>query len=165
MLDSLVDEFGDRIYRFVCRLVGREWADDLCQETFLKALKSFSGFRGGRRDAWLFSIANRVCIDFLRRRGTESEKLHEVARDTAAPPDPIEHRIRDEDRARALQLVRDLPREQQQVLLLHEEGRMTFLEIAEAIGSPLGTVLTRMRAALAKLKQNPLVKERAHDVP
>jgi RNA polymerase sigma-70 factor (ECF subfamily) len=151
MLESLLGEYGDRVYRFVKRLVGPSWAEDLTQETFLRVLKS--EYKGGRKDAWLFSIAHGVCVDHLRRRKVEREKLRLVpaAESYETGSDIVE-------------LLADLPFEQRQVFLLREEAQMSFKEIAELLDCPIGTVLARMHYAIDKLKKKLVLEEKPHDV-
>jgi RNA polymerase sigma-70 factor (ECF subfamily) len=162
MIEPLVQEYGDRIYRFVRRMTGPAWADDLTQETFLQAFRALSAYRGGRQEAWLFSIANHVCVDFLRRRRRESRHLPEGA---AAGEDPAERLDRSERRRALLGALAELPVEQRQVFLLREEGSMTFREIAEATGVPLGTALARMRYALEFLRRRMSQEVSSHGLP
>lgn len=164
MIESLVEEFGDRIYRFVRRLVGSAWAEDLTQETFLKALKSIDGYRGGRRDAWIFSIANGLCVDFLRRKKLEGRKLREFAGGPAPSDEPPEALARSEEREELMRAIAGLSVEQRQVLLLREEAHMTFREIGEMLECPLGTVLARMHYAVEHLKKKLNLEEPAHEL-
>ena len=152
MLESLLGEYGDRVYRFVQRMVGPSWAEDLTQDTFLRALKS--EYKGGRKGAWLFSIAHGVCVDHLRRKKVEREKLRLVAKEAAY-----------ESSSDILELLSDLPFEQRQVFLLREEANMSFKEIAELLDCPIGTVLARMHYAMDKLKKKLVLEEKPHELP
>lgn len=69
-LSRLYEDFGDRIYAHVYRMLGnRQDAEDVTQETFLRALKSIEQLRQeDRLTSWLYSIASNLCIDHIRRR-------------------------------------------------------------------------------------------------
>ncbi len=153
MHEGIVREHGDRVFRFIRRLVGPAWADDLTQDTFLRALRALPKYRGGNQVSWLFSIANGVCVDFIRRRDTGARKLEILSRDSQAAPEPIEVLAQTEERERLLRAIAQLPLEQRQVFLLREETGLTFREIAELLEAPLGTVLARMQAAIQALKK------------
>ena len=143
--ERLVREFGDRIYRFVRRLAGECWAEDLTQEVFLRVFQSIGSCRPtGRFESWLFTIANNLCIDHARRRRPE------------APLD-LEAEGREEEnerRAAILKAVERLPFDQKQVFLLREEGGLSFKEIAEMTGCPLNTALGRMHYAMEALRKS-----------
>src|SRR5579862_8047536 len=71
--ERLVRDYGDRIYRFVKRLAGERPAEDLTQEVFLRVHRSIESYRPeGRFESWLFTIANHLCIDHVRRRKPET---------------------------------------------------------------------------------------------
>lgn len=150
--DTLVREFGDRLYRFVRRLVGERWADDLTQDTFVRVYRSVGAYRPtGRFEAWVFTVANHACLDFLRRRRPEAALTGEE-RDPAEVP-PLERMEEDERRRALLEAVERLPLEQKQVFLLREEAGMSFQEIADVLRCPLNTALGRMHYAMEHLRK------------
>jgi RNA polymerase sigma-70 factor (ECF subfamily) len=150
--ESLVRGFGDRLYRFVRRLVGERWADDLTQETFVRVYRTVGSYRPtGRFEAWMYTVANHACIDFLRHRRPEVA-LSEVEPD-ASSPSPLERIEEDERRRALLKAVERLPADQKQVFLLREEAGMSFREIADALGCPLNTALGRMHYAMENLRK------------
>jgi RNA polymerase sigma-70 factor (ECF subfamily) len=158
--ERLVRDYGDRIYRFVKRLAGERPAEDLTQEVFLRVHRSIESYRPeGRFESWLFTIANHLCIDHVRRRKPEtslSELDETLAPDRFASDarEPLE-RMEEEERRRALRdAVERLPVEQRQVFLLREEGGMSFREIAELLGCPLNTALGRMHYAMEALRKS-----------
>jgi RNA polymerase sigma-70 factor, ECF subfamily len=149
--ESLVREFGDRLYRFVRRLVGERWAEDLTQECLVRIHRTVGAYRPtGRFESWLYTLANNLCIDFLRRRRPEVA-LAEAA-ESAGPeaPDRLEE---DERRSAILRAVERLPVDQKQVFLLREEAGMSFKEIADVLGCPLNTALGRMHYAMEHLRK------------
>ncbi|MHC4607491.1 MAG: RNA polymerase sigma factor [Planctomycetota bacterium] len=150
--ERFVREFGDRIFRFVGRLVGPRWAEDLTQEVFLRIHRSVGKYRPtGSFKAWIFTLANNVCIDFLRKRRLETAELPEAQ---AGPESgPVDALTAVELRDAVLRAVERLPVEQRQVFLLREEAGLAFREIAEVVGCPLNTALGRMHYALLSLRK------------
>ena len=129
-------------------------ADDAFQETWMKVIRSASSYRGGKVRAYLAMAARSVAIDRLRRGGrTVSLDAAVEASATAPGPTPgerFESEATSEDVRRA---VRALPEGPRQVLLMRIEGELTFKEIADELGVPLGTALTWMRTATQKLRE------------
>jgi RNA polymerase sigma-70 factor (ECF subfamily) len=135
-------------------------ADDAFQETWMKVIRSASSYRGGKVRAYLAMAARSVAIDRLRRGGRtvsldaeDGEGAAVEASATAPGPTPgerFESEATSEDVRRA---VRALPEGPRQVLLMRIEGELTFKEIADELGVPLGTALTWMRTATQKLRE------------
>lgn len=150
--DRLVRESGDRLHRFVRRLAGDRWADDLVQETFVRVLRSVGSYAPtGSFDSWLFSIANNLCLDHLRRRRRELEVPERRPTREGTERDPSG----DYDlRGAILKAVAGLPDEQRQVFLLREEAGLPFREIARIAGCPLNTALGRMHYAMEHLRKS-----------
>ncbi|MBL8588045.1 MAG: sigma-70 family RNA polymerase sigma factor [Methylobacteriaceae bacterium] len=127
-------------------------AEDVAQETMLSLWRragQFDRARGGA-SAWVFTIAVNARIDRLRRdqRLAKSAPLDGAALDIAAAAG-------DEaglDGARLARLLADLPPDQRKVVHLAFYGGATQSEIADALGAPLGTVKSRLRLALQKLR-------------
>jgi len=144
--EQLVQEFGDRVHRYVARLAGLEGAEDLTQEVFLRVYRSIGSFDpSGGLAPWIFTIATHLSVDQLRRR---------KARPEAPPPanssgDPVEAR---ELRETLLEAVAQLPEEQRRVFHLREEAGLSFREIAQVLRCPPGTALWRMHAAMTRLR-------------
>jgi RNA polymerase sigma-70 factor (ECF subfamily) len=157
--ERLVQEYGDRIYRFARRLAGERWAEDIAQEVLVRVFRSVGSYRpAGRFESWLFTIANNLAIDFLRKQRPEAAMTEVDEEMTAerfvsggsAPPELLE----EEERRRAiLRAVVRLPLEQRQVFLLREEAGLSFREIAEIAGCPLNTALGRMHYAMEHLRK------------
>jgi RNA polymerase sigma-70 factor (ECF subfamily) len=158
-LETLLVSFSPRVYGLLFRLVGRaDVAEDLMQETMLRAFRSLSAYRPeGKFRAWVFRIAVNLARDWIRRQPREpSVSLDDgedppVARSlrTMAPPDgPMAHR--EGSRRVELALAR-LSAADREVLLLRYYGELAFKDIAQTTGEPLGTVLARAHRALKKL--------------
>ena len=145
--EFLVDEYGDRVRRFASRLAGPEAAEDVVQEVFLRIYRSIGSFDpSGSFAAWIFTIANNLCVDRIRKRPP-------VPPPPRSGPDPSESAEIRETRQAVLRAVQDLPEEQKRVFLLREEAGLSFREISELMSCPLGTALFRMHAALASLRK------------
>jgi len=150
--ERLVREYGDRIYRFVRRMVGDRSAEDLTQEAFVRIHRSVASYEpGGSFDSWLFTIANNLCIDHLRRRREERALSEEHEPAAARAADPVDAR---ELRDALTHAIAQLPPEQKQVFLLREEAGIPFREIARMTGCPLNTALGRMHYAMEHLRNS-----------
>jgi RNA polymerase sigma-70 factor, ECF subfamily len=142
------------IYRAALRLTRRPAeAEDLSQEVFLQAWKSFARFeRGTNCRAWLYRILWNVNQQRLRKKvpvslGSEGEaRIAETL--TAEEPTPTE--IRDEEIASALEA---LSSEHRQILLLSDVEEFTYKEIATILRVPIGTVMSRLSRARSALRE------------
>ncbi|MCQ2390880.1 MAG: sigma-70 family RNA polymerase sigma factor [Kiritimatiellae bacterium] len=135
--------------------------EDAFQETWVRVMKSAAAFRGGSVRAYLARVARSVAVDRFRRvhmqevsldaAGDDGQTLGEVMADEGPTPvEAFESKATREDVRAAVQSLPEGPRE---VLLMRVEGELAFHEIAAALGVPLGTVLTWMRAATVQLKK------------
>ncbi|MCG3125799.1 MAG: ECF RNA polymerase sigma factor SigE [Phycisphaerae bacterium] len=160
---QLFEELRDAVYRVAYRLTGRsEDALDVVQDAFIRAFGQLSRFeRGASFRTWLLRIATNRALDLLRsRRVRYAVPLHPVddsePRDTIADPrigGPDESLDAAESAARARAALEVLPIEQRCVFAMFAEGGMTYGEIAEAVGVPIGTVMSRIFHARRKLRE------------
>jgi len=160
---TLIERYHDDLIRFLTRLVGdRVAADDIFQETFLQVHQSAHTFDTSRRfRPWLFTVAANKGRDWLRKRnrqravdlsapiggpdGTTSfVDLLEV--DVPRPGEAMDAGERDAQVQQALQRLQPALRE---VLLLAYFQRLSYQQIADDLGIPLGTVKSRMHSAVA----------------
>ncbi len=158
--ERLVREYGDRLFRFVRRLVGDRHAEDVAQDVLIRVHRSVASYEPtGSFDSWLFTIANNLCIDQLRRNrperregslDTEEGEPHVPDHREAAPMAALENR---EIREALRRAVAALPVEQRQVFLMREEAGLSFKEIAEITKCPLNTALGRMHYAMENLRK------------
>ncbi len=129
-------------------------ADDVVQEAFLRAYRFFPSFRGTDARAWVLTIVRNACWTFLRAsRARESaaplEELDEPA-DTAASAE--EDLVRRAEGARLSRALDELPAEFREVLVLRELEELSYREIAEVVGIPAGTVMSRLCRARRRLQ-------------
>jgi RNA polymerase sigma-70 factor (ECF subfamily) len=161
-LRTLYARFGRPVYTMGLRLLGsREAAEELTQDVFLAAWRKAARFdpARGRLSTWLMTIAHNLAIDRLRRdTGVTRPTLVLVDQvPDAVGNDDTESTLAERDEAfRALQVLSD--GEKRLLVRTYFRG-MTAREIAEADGIPLGTVKTRLRTALIKVRKANDVKE------
>jgi RNA polymerase sigma factor (sigma-70 family) len=145
-------------------------AQDIVQESYLRAFKFFSGFQGGDSRAWLLKIVRNTSYTFLERNKPASlaeefdEKIH--AADTA-PPDVESEMVRNVESRMLREALDALPVNFREILILRELEGMSYKEIAELVEVPMGTVmssLARGRERLREILLRAREKEGSRDV-
>jgi len=151
--DLLVARYQRPIYRLCYRYVNNhEDANDLAQESFLKAWRGISRFRGDSAfSTWLYRIAVNTCLNFRAARRPEPRELDEGLVD----PRPIAlSQVEREDAAgRVRAAVSRLPEKQRATLILKLFHELTHEEVAAILGSSVGTVKANLFHALANLRR------------
>lgn len=159
---ALYRRFGRPVYTVGLRLLGsREAADELTQDVFLTAWRKAARFdpARGRLSTWLMTIAHNLAIDRLRREtGVSRPTLVLMDEVPDAPGVDEEEALLDRDAA--LRAISSLSDGERRLLVRAYFRGLTAREIAEADGIPLGTVKTRLRAALIKVRRANEEKER-----
>jgi len=129
-------------------------AEDAVQEAFLRAYKAFPRFRGGDGKAWLMTIVRNVCFTMLKKsrdHGTDEpfdEEIHQAPAQTEA-----REAFRQKANSETLQAALDkLPAEYREMIVLHDLEGLAYKEIAAVIGIPIGTVMSRLSRARARLR-------------
>jgi len=150
-LQDLLLAYAPRVYGLLLRMVGRrEVAEDLMQETLLRAFRGLDAYRPeGKFRAWIFHIALNQARDWIRRQ--QRRPLVSDGPPPAADAPPEGAAIARERDRRIQQALARLSEPDREVLLMRYYGDMTFKDIARARGEPLGTVLARAHRALKKL--------------
>lgn len=159
-VEQLVDLYAPRLFGLLYRMTGsRHQAEDLMQETFVKMLRGLERYHeDGRFESWLFSIAANLARDYLRKQGrasTTTLSSQDEQRDqpfTSGDEGPQEAMDMAEQKDRVQQAVGELSTREQEVISLRFFSEMSFKEIAETLGVPLGTALARAHRALAHLR-------------
>jgi RNA polymerase sigma-70 factor, ECF subfamily len=127
-------------------------AEDVAQEAYLRAFKFFDSFRGSNSRSWLLSIVRNTSYDWLKKnRKSEltmvfDEQLH--APETSEQQSPVPA---DVDQELVRQAIEELPVEYREVTILREMEGMSYKEIAEISGVPIGTVMSRLARARKQL--------------
>lgn len=165
--ERLVDRHSEDLFRFVGRFIRNGAAsEDVVQETFIQVYQSAAGFDLSRRfRPWLFTIAANKARDHLRSRmrkkelpltqggGGDSESvsyLDFLSDDEAAPESALEA---EETRQRVGGIVSRMPDNLREVLVLGYFHRFAYKEIADMLSIPLGTVKSRLHAAVSYFAQ------------
>jgi RNA polymerase sigma-70 factor (ECF subfamily) len=157
--DALVEQYSSRLYGYLYRLVGsRTEAEDLLQEVFVRLVKTIGKYRhDGRFDGWLFRIATNLVRDRVRRSrsrpaGGDAEVLRDLAADGPAS-DPAARVRLAEERDRLQWALEQLSPAEREVVMLRHFTELSFKEIAEMMGTPVGTALARAHRGLAHLRE------------
>ena len=137
-----------RVRRLIGRLAGVDDLDDLVQETYLRAWRSLATFRGESRfSTWLFRIAVNATLTWRRSR-KPSVSLPIDAEQTI----PDTRTLDDHSIFRAYEnALANLSLDLRTIFVLHEAEGLSYLEIAETVGCPMGTVMSRLHRARTKI--------------
>lgn len=147
--ERLYEAHANLVYGVALRILKSDVAaEDVSQSVFLKIWTTPQAYRSGNLSAWIARIARNAAIDELRRGSRTGAELSDFAVDGALDDEAIA--TIDGERARSL--VAELPDEQQHCLRLAFFDGLTHLEIAARTGMPLGTVKTRIRTGLARIR-------------
>lgn len=164
---SLFDSYSSILLGFLIRIVGsRAEAEDVLQEVFLQVWQRASTFdpSRGRPFTWLVTLARSRAIDRLRSTSArERAALASAEEETNPTGDAASDAVRSEQSEIVRRALAAIPEEQRRTLLLAYFEGLTQTEIAERLKQPLGTVKTRMRAGLMKLRE--LLGERIGGAP
>jgi RNA polymerase sigma-70 factor, ECF subfamily len=161
-LSELYDRYGRMVFSLAFRITGSsETAEEVTQDVFVQVWRFAEHYdaRQGKLTTWLSSVTRNRAIDILRQQNVRPEghadsmdddlfSLNDPASDAAVEPS-VELRLQQEQVRQALE---QLPEEQRQVLALAYFMGMTQLEISVKLNQPLGTVKTRIRLGMIKLK-------------
>lgn len=149
--EALYDAHHRVVYGVALRVLGDAYgAEDVTQTVFLKLWNSPELFHGGNFGAWIVRVARNRALDVLRSRTTRNEgELPEALPEEEAIEDVAFSHI---DAARVRAALAGLPPEQREPIELGFFGGITHEEIARRCNIPLGTIKTRIRSGLRKLR-------------
>jgi RNA polymerase sigma-70 factor (ECF subfamily) len=158
--DALVARYADELYGFLFRFVGNAAAaDDLTQEAFVQVHLAAGAFDPERRfRPWLYTIAANKARDYLRSHGRRTEQsLDSQGRDGQRPASQLleadepragESADAEQTRSRVRELIAQMPEHLRLILMLGYYHQMPYAEIAEILDIPVGTVKSRLHAAV-----------------
>jgi RNA polymerase sigma-70 factor, ECF subfamily len=129
-------------------------AEDLVQEAYLRAFRFFDGFHGGDGRAWLLAVVRNTCLTWLRRNksGGSSVEFNEEVHAPAAGEQNVEERLVKHAKIDALRkCLESLPVEYREIIVMRELEELSYREIAEAAGVPIGTVMSRLSRGRLRL--------------
>jgi RNA polymerase sigma-70 factor (ECF subfamily) len=165
-LEALYDRFGGLVFTLALRIVGdRELAQEVVQDAFLRCWRGAERYTEARGSvaAWLMGVARNRAIDLLRSRQHQARLREQAALPPGHDGDAPDHR--DDPEAVVLRhLVTDavaaLPTQQRQAIALAYFGGLTQAEIARVTNVPLGTVKSRIRDGMERLRHDlrPLIE-------
>jgi RNA polymerase sigma-70 factor, ECF subfamily len=135
-------------------------AEDAVQECYLRALKHFDGYRGPAMKPWLFAILRNVChAEYARRASAAVPALDDLPEPVQQTPmwheeqqTPEAEILRERDAATIRRLVEALAEPFKETFVLREINNLSYREIADAVGAPVGTVMSRLARARAMLR-------------
>jgi RNA polymerase sigma-70 factor, ECF subfamily len=162
--ERLVQENKDRIYSYVCRLTNDSPdAEDITQDVFVRAYQSLHAFRHDAAvDTWLYRIATNLVIDRFRKEKRAPQWVP-VAGDSDASVCDLPSTSREGDPHATVQLselqrhvqtaIQSLPVKLRAVVVLHDMEGLSYEEVAQTVGCPVGTVKSRLFNARLLLRR------------
>jgi RNA polymerase sigma-70 factor (ECF subfamily) len=130
-------------------------AEEIVQDSFVRALRFFGGFRGGDGRAWLLTIVRNTCFGRMRRERPGDlttpfdEEVHGVDNEERDPEAAL---LQAADGRVVSQALQDLPVEFREILVLREIEGLSYKEISEVTGHPIGTVMSRLARARKRMQ-------------
>ena len=157
-LGQIYDRYRVILFGVLLRILNdRAEAEDVLQETFLQVWRRAADFdeKRGRPFTWLVTLARSRGIDRLRTLASRERVAQAGAKENPAEEfsDAATDVVRSEQRGVVNKALAQLPEEQKRTLMLAYFDGLTQSEIAAHLGAPLGTVKTRMRAGMTKLRE------------
>ena len=161
--DGLVNRYSQATYRLIVQTVGnKDEAHDIVQETFIKVWKNIKKFDQKRNlKTWIFTIAKRTAIDYLRRRKNVAfSSIDSGETDTSfddnIPDDGLlanEIFEKNEDIELIKKALNSISLENKMIILLHHGEEMTFDEISIVLEKPMNTIKSQYRRTLIGLRK------------
>lgn len=155
---ALYDMLSPRAFGLILRvLVNRAQSEEVLQEVFLEVWQSAAAFapNKGQGRSWILTIAHRRAVDRVRSAQASSDRDEKAGlREMNTPQQGVEEQVELRIEGRRVSRAMDaLPELQREALTLAYFGGYSQSEIAALVGSPLGTIKTRMRDGLTRLRQ------------
>jgi RNA polymerase sigma-70 factor (ECF subfamily) len=129
-------------------------AQDAVQDAVLRALRYFDSYRNGDARAWLLAIVRNCCLTWQRRHGNERSTVpfsDDVAAGLTDSRSTDASAIEASDRDAVNRAVAALPTEFREVIVLREVEGLSYKEISDVVGAPIGTVMSRLARARKRL--------------
>ena len=171
--NQLVLTYQDIVYCHAFSLLGdRAWAEDVTQESFLKAFQKINGFRGGSFRAWMLRIVANTSYDLHRRRNRHpTQRLHPVTDDgdevespawLADPAISVEKTVQQNEESKDLyRMLDELPAAYRSAITLIDLYEMDYAEAAESLHVPIGTIKSRL--ARSRMQMQEKLRGAQHD--
>lgn len=152
---KLIDVYAKRCYGYFYRLTGnRDVSDDLLSELFVKLVRKINSYKGGSFESWLFRTASNIFHDYLRGK-RQRRRLLEVRKKQFESQVQITGAKQSEDeRIDKLQIqLGKLDADTRELIMLRFYSELSFKEIAQMRGEPIGTSLSKVHRGLKKLRE------------
>ena len=129
-------------------------AEDVVQESYLRALRSFDGFHGTDGRPWILAIVRNACYTWLQQNRRKPLALEDAMLEVPdTRPDPEALHLADIDQKSLRRAIQDLPEEFREAIILRELEGMSYKEIGAITGAPIGTVMSRLARARNRLEK------------
>jgi RNA polymerase sigma-70 factor (ECF subfamily) len=132
-------------------------AEDVVQESYLRAFRSFDSFRGGDGRAWFLAVVRNTSVTWLQRsrRAKSTIPFDEALHGQTDGPPPSD------DKVALRRALEDLPAEFREAIVLRDLEGLSYKEVAEVLGVPIGTIMSRLSRGRSVLRQT--LSERLRD--
>jgi RNA polymerase sigma factor (sigma-70 family) len=156
---TLVNRYNNFVFTIVLRYVkGREDAEEVAQDVFIKAYKSLSSFKGDSKfSTWLYTVTTTTCITFLRKKKLEvqsldNEKVFEAAGEIAG--DMSANQVEQKSKVNMVnEAIKMLSPDDAQVIMLFYKGEQTLEEMAKILNKEPNAVKVQLHRARTRLKE------------
>lgn len=152
----MVEEYRERLFRVALGFLGNGVeAEEIAQETFVQVFRHLGQFRG---ESSFYTWICRICVNLCLRRREQLRQVQERESSSEVEVEPVDTRTPEDELAQREQVtqlwaaLRALPKEYRAVLVLREMNSLSYEEIAEVLGLPMGTVKSRVHRGRLLLK-------------
>ena len=152
-LGHLVEIYGSRCYGFFYRLTSnRDTSEELLSDLYLRLVEKIDLYDGGSFEKWLFTIASNLFRDRLRKQYRQKRLLEEKIKIQEAQERP-QKEMDGEISERLDKGLQNLDKDTAELIMLRFYGDLSFKELAELRGEPIGTTLSKVHRGLKRLKE------------
>lgn len=152
-LDMVIRKYRDRLFYHALGIV-KDWEEayDVVQEVFIRAMRERRFFTEEfRMKAWLFRVTSNLCFNLVRDRKRRGAILDTMMKPESAKPDQIDQVFKGERREEVMAAIDKMTRDHKEILLLRYYDDLSYAEIASVLDIKLGTVMSRLSRARARL--------------
>lgn len=129
-------------------------AADITQEAMIKAFKNLDQMKAGSAKAWLMAIVRHTGLTYLNRKSTQPGAFLDESKELEWQGfSPEQALLMSEEKEVAMRLLEELPTEFREVVILRDVEDLSYKEISEVVGAPIGTVMSRLNRARYRLQQ------------
>ncbi|MHC4758739.1 MAG: RNA polymerase sigma factor [Planctomycetota bacterium] len=150
---QLLTIYSDRFYKYFYRLTGkREISDDLLSELFVRLVEKIGTYRGGSFEGWLFKTASNLFFDYLRDKQRQ-QKIFKASQNQFETMVSEASAFEDERLDELQQQLDKIDADTKELILLRFYSGLSFKELSELRGEPIGTILSRVHRGFKKLRE------------